>query len=214
LAAAIEAALYAAATAAVPGTVAVQLREKNLEGRELYEQGRAMRELCSRYRAPLLVNDRIDLAMAIGADGVHLPSDSFEVRDARRLLGESGLIGVSTHTIEEVSRAARVGADFVVFGPVYPPLSKPLAGVAGGVQCLRAACHAASGLPVYALGGITPERILEFAGEGALEVRAHPSGVAVIGAVLGADNPVLATRHLIEAVSKLGSSRGRNSVAK
>ncbi len=203
LAAAVEAALSAASTAAAPGAVAVQLREKDLEARELYEQGCVMRELCSRYHAPLLINDRVDVALAINADGMHLRTDSIYVRDARELLGPSRLIGVSTHTADEVADAAREGADFVVFGPVYPPLSKPASGVAGGAQALSAACHAASGMPVFALGGITPARIGDLAGAGALFERARPSGVAVIGSVFAADNPAAATCDLLEALARL-----------
>ncbi len=203
LAATVEAALRAASTVAAPGSVAVQLREKDLEARELYEQGRVMRELCSRYHAPLLINDRIDVALAVQADGVHLRTDSIDVRDARELLGSSRLIGVSTHHSDEVTRAAEAGADFVVFGPVYPPLSKPTSGAAGGAQNLSAACRTASGIRVYALGGITPARIGELAGAGAFSERAHPSGVAVIGSVFAADNPAAATCDLLEALARI-----------
>jgi thiamine-phosphate pyrophosphorylase len=199
----VEAALRAAATVAPPGAVAVQLREKDLEGRELYELAGAVRELCSGFGAPLLVNDRIDVALAVKADGAHLPANSFALADARRLLGPSRLIGVSTHSVLEVASAAAAGADFAVFGPVYAPLSKPPTGAGGGVESLAAASRAGGRMPVYALGGITAERIQEWAGTAALEGGGHPCGAGVIGAVLGADDPGAATRELLLALAAL-----------
>jgi len=198
LPAVVEAALSAASTTAGPGAVAVQLREKDLDARELYELARALRERCSRWGAALLVNDRLDIAIAAGADGAHLPANSFAVADARRLMGPAALMGVSTHLVGEVVEAKAEGADFAVFGPVYEPLSKPAYGAAGGAPKLGAACRAASGLPLYALGGITAERIREL--RQSLGGRDRPTGVAVIGAVFGADDPARATRELLKAL--------------
>jgi len=195
-----EAALSAASAIAQRGAVALQLREKDMEARPLYELARALRELCSRYGAALLVNDRIDVAIAAGADGVHLPANSFAVADARRLVGATRLIGVSTHAAGEVGAAAAAGADFAVYGPVYEPLSKASDGAARGAEELGAACGAA-GLPVFALGGITAERIAELGGTPALSEGGRPAGVAVIGAVFGADDPAAATRALLDALA-------------
>ena len=199
LPAAVAAALSGAA--AEPGAVAVQLREKDLGGRELHELARAVRERCARYGAPLIVNDRLDVALAVEADGVHLPGDSFAVGDARRLMGRSRLVGVSTHQPAEVAAAARAGADFAVFGPVYAPLSKAAAGAERGAEGLGAALRAGGGMPVYALGGITADRVRELAGAAALGERSRPGGVAVIGAVFGADDPGAATRELLRALA-------------
>ncbi len=173
--------------------VAVQLREKDLGGRELLELALELRRVCTSHGAMLLVNDRIDVALAAGADGVHLPADSVAVADARRLLGPAKLIGVSTHSIAEVRAAAAAGADFAVFGPVYHPISKGAYGEAVGVEGLKKAC-AASTIPVYALGGITADRIPELSASGA-------AGVAVIGSVFGADSVGLAVRKLLQAIS-------------
>lgn len=173
--------------------VAVQLREKDLTGRELLGLARELRKICTAHGAPLLINDRIDVALACGADGVHLPADSFSVRDARELLGPSKLIGCSTHTIAEVEAANRAGSNFVVFGPVYEPISKSAYGPMAGVEALRAVCEA-SDIPVYALGGITPDRIAELSD-------CEIAGVAVIGSVFGADSPADATRALLQALS-------------
>jgi thiamine-phosphate pyrophosphorylase len=188
-----ESALQAAATVAGPGAVAVQLREKDLPARELYDLALKLRALCGAFGAPLLINDRIDVAIAVGADGVHLPADSFAIADARRLLGPSRLIGVSTHEVGEIRAAASGGADFAVYGPVYAPLSKDSYGPPRGVAALRAACRAAAGMPVYALGGITAERVAELEGV---------AGVAAIGAIFGAESAAQATRGLLEALQR------------
>jgi len=209
------AALRAGREAAGPGAIAIQLREKDLPARELYELACALRKLCARFRAPLIVNDRIDIAIASGADGVHLPADSFAIADARRLLGRSRLIGVSTHEIGEVGAAHGAGADFAVFGPVYAPLSKA-GGYAPprGIAALRTACHAAgpnaagpnaagpsavAGMPVFALGGITAARARALAAGAAAD--GEVAGVGVIGAVFGADDPAHAVKSILAAFS-------------
>jgi len=174
--------------------IAIQLREKDLTGRELLALARELRRITSAHHAMLLINDRIDVALACDADGVHLPADSFAVRDARELLGKSKLIGCSTHSIAEVEAANRAGADFLVFGPVYDPISKSAYGPATGVDALRAACEV-SDIPVYALGGITPEHIEELSD-------CEIAGVAAIGAILGATSPGAATLVLLRAISE------------
>jgi thiamine-phosphate pyrophosphorylase len=193
---AVEAALASGAEAGVSGAIAVQLREKDLEARELYELALALRPICSRFGAPLIVNDRIDVALAAGADGAHLASTSFDIADARTLLGPSRLIGVSTHRLEEVTVAAQDGADFAVFGPVYEPISKGAYGPAKGLSALSDAVKAAKGMPLYALGGINQSRAAEIA---ALAPGSRPFGIAVIGAVFGTTTPGTATRDLLLA---------------
>ncbi len=142
----------AALSAAPPDTVAVQLREKDLEAGELVVLARQLRTICDRYRARLIVNDRLDVAIAARADGIQLPANSVAVAVARPLIGRSGLVGVSTHADADVIAAARSGADFVVYGPVFDPLSKGNYTIARGVEGLSAAVGAAS-IPVFALGG-------------------------------------------------------------
>jgi len=203
LPAVIDAALAAAsATAAGARALAVQLREKDLDARELYELACALRARCSRHGVPLLVNDRADVAIAAGCDGVHLAGNSFSVEDARRLLGPDRLIGVSTHAPSEVAAAAASGADFAVFGPVFDPLSKAPYGPARGADYLGAACRVAGAMPVFALGGITAKRVSELGGTAALKDWGRPAGVAVIGAVMGADDPGAATRALLSALAR------------
>jgi thiamine-phosphate pyrophosphorylase len=194
----VEEALAAGAEAAGPGAVAVQLREKALGARELYELACALRDRCAPYRAPLLVNDRIDVAIAADADGVHLPANSFAIADARALLGPSRLIGISTHDPAETAAAADAGADFAVYGPIYDPISKPAYGPPGGSANLARAVEAACAMPLYALGGITADRVRELT---RMLDRSHrPRGIAVIGAISAAADPAKATRQLLSAV--------------
>jgi len=193
----VEAALAAAAEAAGPGALAVQLREKDLDARDLYELACALRERCAQHDAPLLINDRLDVAVAAGADGVHLPANSFAVADARALLGRSRLIGVSTHNFSEAADAAEAGADFAVYGPVYDPISKPAYGPPAGLGSLARAVEAAGSMPLYALGGITADRVGEMART--LDRAHRPRGVAVIGTILAAIDPGQAVHQLLSA---------------
>jgi thiamine-phosphate pyrophosphorylase len=193
----------AALSVAPPDTVALQLREKDFKARELLELARHLRVICDRYQARLLINDRIDVAIASRADGVHLPANSFAVADARSLLGHEHLIGVSTHDTAEVAIAAEAGANFVVYGPVYDPLSKENYTGERGAEGLTAACAAAA-IPVFALGGINATRVRELRAQmvtaNPLEPGRHPAGVAVIGAIYGAPDPATAMRDLIDAL--------------
>ncbi len=187
----------AALTAAPPGAVALQLREKDLPARELYEIAIRLREICARGGAPLIVNDRVDVAIAAGADGVHLPFDSIGVSMARKLIGFDRLIGVSSHSPPDVAGAAREGADFVVFGPVFDPLSKPARKPPWGPSGLKAACGAGA-IPVFALGGITAERTRDLFAS--THKASRPAGVASIGAIFAADSPALAIAALLAAL--------------
>lgn len=148
------------------GVGAVQLREKDLDDRALYELARQAREALPN-EVQLLINGRMDVAVAAGADGVHLPADGVPVTPLRRRFGPRVLIGRSTHRVEEVERAREEGADYAVFGPVY---ASPGKGPAVGLGQLAKA--AAVGLPVYALGGVMLERFEELAGAGAAGIAA------------------------------------------
>jgi len=173
------------------GVRAVQLREKDLEGGELYHLASKLRLLTSRYQARLLINDRIDVALAVDADGVHLGQTSFSVHVARQLLGSGKLIGVSTHSQEEIAAAA--GADFLLFGPVYFTPSKAEYGKPQGVERLRQAI-AYSSAPVLAIGGIKSAQIPEVLAAGA-------QGIGVITAISTAPDPAQAARELLAKLS-------------
>ena len=125
------------------GVDAVQLREKELPTAELLDLATRLHPLCKRYHVPLLINDRMDIALAVGVEGVHLPADSFTPADARRLLGPDALIGASTHSLAEAQSAANGGADFIVFGPVFDTPSKRAYGPPLGVAALAEARSAA-----------------------------------------------------------------------
>jgi len=168
------------------GVRAVQLREKDLEGDELYRLASELRTLTERYKAQLLINDRIDVAVAVDADGVQLGQNSFPVVTARQLLGSAKLIGVSTHTSAEIAAAA--GADFIVFGPVYFTPSKAAYGEPQGLERLQQAVQQ-SPVPVIAIGGIKKEHIAEVIATGA-------QGIGVITAISAAPDPAQAAREL------------------
>ena len=160
------------------GACAVQLREKDLPTRELLELALRVRERTAAAGATLLINDRVDLCWASGADGVQLPSDGLPTEVVRRLLGEQGVIGVSVHSLDEAVQAEAQGADFVLFGPVYGTPSKSAYGPPQGVNRLSDVA-ARLRIPVFAVGGVTAARVPEL-------LRAGARGVGVISAVLGA----------------------------
>jgi thiamine-phosphate pyrophosphorylase len=168
-----------AALAVLPrGSTGVQLRRPGEPARELLARARRLREICSRFGAPFLVNDRADVALTARADGVHLPAPGLPVAGARSL--GIGLVGVSVHSAGDVARAAREGADFAVFAPVYETPGK----VARGEAALAEACRAAP-IPVLALGGVDEKNAHRC-------IEAGARGVACIRAVLGAKDPAAA----------------------
>ena len=171
------------------GLPAVQLRDKDLPGRPLLALAERLRALTARTGALLFVNDRVDVAIAAGADGVHLGGGSMPVEAARRLLPPGAVIGVSTHSAEELSTTT---ADFAFFGPVYATPSKAAFGAPQGEARLREAVTAAR-VPVVAIGGITGAAVPAVRAAGA-------AGIAVIRAVLGHEDPAAATGALLEAL--------------
>lgn len=181
------------------GARAFQLREKDLSPRDLYPLALEMRQLTRTYGAHLLINDRVDVALAVDADGVHLTTTSLPATVARQLLGPGRLIGVSTHSIAEAQTAADEGADFVVFGPVYYTPSKAPYGEPVGLNALQAV-RAAINLPILAIGGVKKANLDQVLAAGA-------SGIAVISAIISADDPTAASQDL------LGTLRGRKAKA-
>jgi thiamine-phosphate pyrophosphorylase len=171
-----------------PGRVAVHLREKDLGGGDLLALARALGAVCRARGQLLLVNDRLDVALAAGADGVHLPSAGIPPGDARRLLGPAALVGVSCHSVREVARARAGGASYATFGPVYDTPSKRPFGPPVGLAALAEACRL--GLPVVALGGVDAARVPEVLAAGA-------AGVAAIRAWLVGDDAAAAIRALL-----------------
>jgi len=171
------------------GVRAVQLREKNLDGKEIFLLAERVRKLTQSYAARLFLNDRIDVALAVDADGVQIGQASLPIATARALLGPRRMIGVSTHALKEALEAERNGADFVLFGPVYFTPSKAAYGAPQGLAALKKIVEKIS-LPVYAIGGIKPENL---AATRQLGVR----GVALISAVMSAEDPKGATEKIL-----------------
>lgn len=150
----------------------VQIREKNLSASVLYQLSVSAAGITQGSSTKLLINDRSDIASAAGADGVHLATSSLPVDVVRRTFGSGFLIGVSTHSSEEVNRARQNGADFVVFGPVFGTASKKQYGDALGLTSLCRVSSESSPFPVLALGGITMENVAECIQAGARGIAA------------------------------------------
>ena len=172
------------------GARAVQLRNKGDTARELLTVGGELRGLTREAGALLFVNDRLDVALALGADGVHLGPHDLPVDAVRQRAPTDLLIGRSADDPEVARRAVAEGADYIGCGTVYPTATKADAGEVIGVRGLRRVAEAVP-VPVLAIGGITVERAPEVAATGA-------AGVAVVGAVMGAPDPEGAARRLVE----------------
>ncbi len=185
--------------AARGGAGAIQLREKDLSARDLYALGLRVQTVITPYGVPLLVNDRLDVALALDAAGVHLAGHSLPTAVARRALGAGKWLGVSTHSLDEARQAAEEGADFVVFGPVFTTPSKLAYGPPQGLPHLAAVVSHVS-IPVIAIGGIDHLNLPQVLHAGAY-------GVAMIRAVLAAPAPDSATRQLAEALPPLSATR-------
>ena len=176
------------------GLRAVQLREKDLEARDLLTLADTLREATQRHGARLIVNDRADVALAASADGVQRTHSSLPVSALRGFTPPGFLVGASVHSEAEARDAAAQGADFIVFGPVYDTASKRRYGPPQGLAALEAVTHAVD-RPVLAVGGLTPERVPEVLAAGA-------AGVAVIGAIYAAARPADATKAFLDALGK------------
>jgi thiamine-phosphate pyrophosphorylase len=189
------------------GARAFQLREKDLTPRDLLPLAQEIRQLTQAYDARLLINDRIDVALAVKADGVQLTTASLPVRVARQLLGPERLLGVSTHSLAEAQAAAAGGADFVVFGPVFFTPSKAPYGQPVGLEALRAVC-AAVALPILAIGGIKKVNLDQVVAAGA-------DGIAVISAIIAADDPMAAAQELLATLhSRKATPRSQSAPAR
>ena len=186
--------LVAAVRLALEGGVrAVQLREKDLPVRELLALSQEMRTLTKEFGAKLFINDRVDVAVAVNGDGVHLGHQSMPVEAVRRVVGSNMLIGVSTHNLAEAKAAEAGGADFITFGPIFETPSKAKLGFPVGLGILKDLKNELN-IPFYALGGIKSGNIKQVLGAGA-------SGVAMISAIMAVEDIKKASSQLIEAIA-------------
>lgn len=183
------------------GAGVVQLRDKRAPARELYLLALAMARLCREAGVTFIVNDRVDVAIAAGADGVHLGVEDLPVDAARRLLGPGRLIGYSPASLDDARQARAAGADYLGVGSVFATATKGDAGEAIGPAGL-AAVRAVTDLPIVAIGGITPANAPQAVAAGA-------AGVAVISAVVTAPDMAAATRKLALAVRRAKAAAGR-----
>ena len=161
------------------GATCVQLREKELGEEEFLNEAKEIAALCRRYGVPFFVNDNVDIAIACGADGVHVGQEDMEASKVRERVGDKMMIGVSAHTVEEALTAVRNGADCLGVGAMFSTSTKADADVLP-VETLAAICEAVS-IPVVAIGGINKRNMKELAGTGA-------DGVALVSAIFGAED--------------------------
>jgi len=171
------------------GVKAVQLREKDLSVRELLRLAGTFRSITAEFGARLLINDRVDVCLAVGADGVHLRAGSLPVPAVRKILGPDRLIGRSVHSASEAMEAQRAGADYVILGPIYDTPSKRSMGKPLGLSELRSAADQVS-IPVFAIGGIRSDRIREI-------IQSGVQGVAAISVLLHAPDPRSSAERLL-----------------
>ncbi len=174
------------------GATAIQLREKALPARTVVEIGRRIAEICNRSGVLFIVNDRADVAVACGADGVHVGQDDLPVPVARQIVGRGTIVGASVGTVAEAWRAQADGADYLGVGSVFPTSTKPDGGEPLGVAALAEVIRAVR-VPVVGIGGITAENAAEV-------IRAGAAGVAVVAAVVGQDDIAAAARRLRERI--------------
>ena len=172
--------LYEQVEAALKGGVTcVQLREKELEETAFLQEAKELCALCRRYGVPFLVNDNVEIAIACGADGIHVGQEDLAAGEVRRRVGENMILGVSVHTVEEACQAVRDGADYLGLGAVFPTSTKTDVEQMPH-ETLRAICDAVD-VPIVAIGGINRGNILKLAGSGV-------DGVALVSAIFSAED--------------------------
>ena len=169
------------------GVTFVQLREKNLDDTAFLQEAKEIKELCARFHVPFVINDNVDIAAEVDADGVHVGQSDMEAGDVRKKLGPDKIIGVSAQTVEQALRAQAHGADYLGVGAVFPTGSKADA-VEVSHDTVREICRAVD-IPVIAIGGITRENVIELKGTGIC-------GIAVISAIFAQQDIEEAARTL------------------
>ena len=185
--------LYEQVEAALKGGVTcVQLREKELDETTFLQEAKELCALCRRYGVPFLVNDNVEIAIACGADGIHVGQEDLAAGEVRRRVGENMILGVSVHTVEEACQAVRDGADYLGLGAVFPTSTKTDVEQMSN-ETLRAICDAVD-VPIVAIGGINRGNILRLAGSGV-------DGVALVSAIFSAED-IEGTCRELRAMSK------------
>lgn len=169
------------------GATMIQIREKDLDENAFLKEAEQIQSLCAKYCVPFIVNDNVELAVKIGADGVHVGQSDMAAKDVRALIGKDKILGVSAQTVKQALEAQKCGADYLGTGAIFPTGSKDDAQVLG-VQTLKEICSAVN-IPVVAIGGISKDNILELKKSGI-------AGVSVISAIFAQNDIVAATAEL------------------
>lgn len=176
------------------GVTLLQLREKDKDGREFYEEALAVKELAKRYHVPLLIDDRIDVALAVDADGVHVGQSDLPVSVARKLLGPNKIVGATAKTVAQALEAQEQGADYLGTGAIFPTQTKAAA-ISTSVGTLSEVCRAVH-IPVVAIGGLKQDNLSILEG-------CPISGIAVVSAIMSSATPGMAARELASMAKKL-----------
>ena len=171
------------------GCTVVQLREKDCTSLEFYETAQRVRQITDRYQVPLIINDRVDIALAVDADGVHVGQDDLPAKEVRRILGPDKVVGVSAGCVEEAVKAAADGADYLGVGAMYATSTKEDADVTSREELLK--IRESVDLPIVVIGGINQQTYQNFKGIGI-------DGLAVVSAVIAAKDIEVAARELSE----------------
>jgi thiamine-phosphate pyrophosphorylase len=180
------------------GVRAIQLREKDLTVRELLSLAQELRSLTREFGAKLFINDRVDVAVAVDADGVHLGHLSMPLEGARKVVGNNRLIGVSTHNLDEAKAAVAGGADFITYGPIFQTPSKVEKGSPVGINSIQYIINGIS-IPLFALGGVKSGFIGHIMASGAY-------GISMISAIFGANDIKKAAETVVQEIA--GAGRG------
>jgi thiamine-phosphate pyrophosphorylase len=173
------------------GVSIVQLREKNNSSLSFYEKSSALKQLLNELSIPLIINDRVDIALAVGADGIHIGQDDLPLPVVKKMVPEDMIVGVSVSTLEEALEAERNGADYIGVGSVFPTKTKQDATLMA-LEDLGEICRGVS-IPAVAIGGITADNISALSDSGL-------SGTAVVSAIMNADNPKTASESLLKII--------------
>lgn len=176
------------------GATMVQIREKELDEAHFEEEAKLIQKLCRTYQVPLIINDNVALAKRIDADGVHIGQSDMEMKNARAILGEDKIIGVTAKTIEQAQAAEAAGADYLGSGAVFGSSTKTDAKPMD--HAVLAEICASVSIPVVAIGGITAENVLQLKGRGI-------AGVAVVSGIFACEDIETGTRHLGELVEQI-----------
>ena len=181
------------------GATFLQIREKDLDKENFEKEAAELKKLCEKYRVPFVVNDNVQIALDIDADGVHVGQSDIKGRDIRSLIGPDKILGISAGTAEEAVAAEKAGSDYIGVGAVFGTSTKKDARNLS-IEKLREICGAVS-IPAVAIGGISRENVSELDGSGA-------SGIAVISAIFGAGEPGKATGELLKLAEEMVKNNG------